>query len=79
MRKVWAYVFETTREPRKVFQSIRKIRGVVKADALFEKNNIFLTEFFRAIGNCSTSSIWVNVARLHPSDFEMSKHRNSVP
>jgi hypothetical protein len=35
LRKVWAYVFVTTREPRKVVQSIRKIRGVVKADALF--------------------------------------------
>ncbi len=35
MRKVWAYVFITTREPRKVVQAIRKIRGVVKADALF--------------------------------------------
>ncbi len=36
MRKVWAYVFVTTREPRKAVQSIRKIRGVVKADALFD-------------------------------------------
>jgi hypothetical protein len=35
LRKVWAYVFVTTREPRKVVQSIRKIQGVVKADALF--------------------------------------------
>ena len=35
MRKVWAYVFLTTREPRKIAQSIRKIKGVVKADALF--------------------------------------------
>jgi len=35
LRKVWAYVFVTTREPRKVVQSIRKIKGVVKADALF--------------------------------------------
>jgi hypothetical protein len=33
--KVWAYVFITTREPRKVVQAIRKIRGVVKADGLF--------------------------------------------
>jgi len=35
LRKVWAYVFVTTREPQKVARSIRKIRGVVKADALF--------------------------------------------
>jgi hypothetical protein len=35
LRKVWAYVFVTTREPRKVVQSIRRIRGVVKADAPF--------------------------------------------
>lgn len=35
MGKVWAYVFVTTRERRKVVQSIRKIRGVVKSDALF--------------------------------------------
>jgi phosphohistidine swiveling domain-containing protein len=33
--KVWAYVFITTREPRKVVQTIRQIPGVVKADALF--------------------------------------------
>jgi DNA-binding Lrp family transcriptional regulator len=33
--KVWAYVFITTKQPRKVVQAIRKIPGVVKADALF--------------------------------------------
>jgi DNA-binding Lrp family transcriptional regulator len=33
--KVWAYVFITTRQPRKVVQAIRKIPGVAKADALF--------------------------------------------
>jgi len=32
--KVWAYVFITTRQPRKVVQAIRRIPGVVKADAL---------------------------------------------
>ena len=32
--KVWAYVFITTRQPRKVVQAIRKIRGVAKADGL---------------------------------------------
>jgi DNA-binding Lrp family transcriptional regulator len=31
---VWAYVFITTKEPRKAVQAIRKIPGVVKADAL---------------------------------------------
>jgi DNA-binding Lrp family transcriptional regulator len=31
---IWAYVFITTKEPRKVVQAIRKISGVVKADAL---------------------------------------------
>jgi hypothetical protein len=31
---VWAYVFITTREPKKVVQSIRAIPGVTKADAL---------------------------------------------
>jgi hypothetical protein len=35
LTKVWAHVFTTTREPRKVVQSIRKIQGVAKADALF--------------------------------------------
>ena len=40
MRKVWAYVFVTTREPRKVVQSIRKIKGVVKADALFGTRDV---------------------------------------
>jgi len=33
--KVWAYVFITTKHPRKVVQTIRTIPGVVKADALF--------------------------------------------
>ncbi len=33
--KVWAYIFITTRHPRKAVQSIRKIPGVVQADALF--------------------------------------------
>jgi phosphohistidine swiveling domain-containing protein len=33
--KVWAYVFITTKQPRKVVQTIRQIPGVVKADALF--------------------------------------------
>jgi DNA-binding Lrp family transcriptional regulator len=33
--KVWAYVFITTHQPRKVVQAIRQIPGVVKADALF--------------------------------------------
>jgi DNA-binding Lrp family transcriptional regulator len=32
---VWTYVFITTSTPRKVVQAIRKIPGVVKADALF--------------------------------------------
>ena len=34
-QKVWAYVFITTKQPRLVVQAIRKIPGVVKADALF--------------------------------------------
>jgi hypothetical protein len=33
--KVWAYVFITTNQPRKVVQALRQIPGVVKADALF--------------------------------------------
>ncbi len=33
--KVWAYVFISTGQPRKVVQAVRKIPGVVKADALF--------------------------------------------
>ena len=35
MKKTWAYIFVTTKEPRKVVQAIRKISGVAKADALF--------------------------------------------
>ena len=31
---IWTYVFITTRQPRKVVQTIRKIPGVLKADAL---------------------------------------------
>jgi hypothetical protein len=33
--KVWAYVFITTSQPRKVVQAVRRIPGVVKADGLF--------------------------------------------
>ena len=33
--KVWAYVFITTSQPRKIVQALRQIEGVVKADALF--------------------------------------------
>ena len=33
--KVWAYVFITTKQPRKVVQTVRKIPGVAKADGLF--------------------------------------------
>jgi DNA-binding Lrp family transcriptional regulator len=33
--KVWAYIFITTKHPRKVVQTVRKIKGVIKADALF--------------------------------------------
>lgn len=33
--KVWAYVFITTKQPRKTVQAIRGMAGVVKADALF--------------------------------------------
>lgn len=35
MKKTWAYIFVTTNEPRKVVQAVRKISGVIKADALF--------------------------------------------
>jgi len=31
LRKVWAYVFVTTGEPRKVVQTIRRAQGVVNA------------------------------------------------
>jgi DNA-binding Lrp family transcriptional regulator len=34
MEKTWAYIFITTKEPRKVTLAIRKIPGVAKADAL---------------------------------------------
>jgi DNA-binding Lrp family transcriptional regulator len=33
--KVWAYVFITTRQPRKVVRAVRKIPGVARADGLF--------------------------------------------
>ncbi len=33
--QVQAYIFITTKQPRKVVQTIRKIPGVVQADALF--------------------------------------------
>ena len=33
--KIWAYVFIATQQPRKTVQAVRRIPGVVKADALF--------------------------------------------
>ncbi len=33
--KVWAYVFVSTKQPRKTVQAMRRISGVVKVDALF--------------------------------------------
>jgi DNA-binding Lrp family transcriptional regulator len=33
--RVWPYVFITTRHPRKVVQTIRRLPGVTRADALF--------------------------------------------
>ncbi len=33
--KVWAYIFITTSQPKKVVQALRQIDGVVKADGLF--------------------------------------------
>jgi hypothetical protein len=40
LRRVWAYVFITTREPRKVVQSIRRIGESSKADALFRTPDV---------------------------------------
>ncbi len=34
-RKVWAYVFIETRQPRKVVRKVRRVRGVARADGLF--------------------------------------------
>jgi DNA-binding Lrp family transcriptional regulator len=33
--RVWAYVFITTRQPKRVLRAVRQIRGVVHADAIF--------------------------------------------
>ena len=33
--KIWAYVFITTQQPRKVVQKVRQIPGVIRADGLF--------------------------------------------
>ena len=35
MITVWAYVFITTKQPRKAVQAIRQIPGVLRADGLF--------------------------------------------
>ncbi|CAM3210610.1 Lrp/AsnC ligand binding domain-containing protein [Rhodothermus bifroesti] len=33
--KIWAYVFITTRQPKKVLRAVRQLPGVIHADALF--------------------------------------------
>ncbi len=36
----WAYVFVSTRHPKRTLSGVRKIRGVVHADALFGSPDI---------------------------------------
>ncbi|MFA4931722.1 MAG: Lrp/AsnC ligand binding domain-containing protein [Caldisericia bacterium] len=38
--RIWAYVFVYSRQPKKVLSKIRKIAGVVHADALFGSPDI---------------------------------------
>jgi DNA-binding Lrp family transcriptional regulator len=38
--KTWSYVFICTRQPKKVLKRVRKISGVVHADALFGSPDI---------------------------------------
>ena len=38
--QVWAYVFINTRQPKKVLVKIRKIPGIVHADAIFGSPDI---------------------------------------
>jgi DNA-binding Lrp family transcriptional regulator len=38
--KIWAYIFINTRQPKKVLGKIRKISGVVHADAIFGSPDI---------------------------------------
>lgn len=38
--RTWAYVFITTRNPKRVLRRVRRIRGVVHADALFGSPDI---------------------------------------
>lgn len=33
--KTWAYIFISSRQPKKVLRSVRAIRGVLHADAIF--------------------------------------------
>jgi hypothetical protein len=33
--RVWAYIFITTRQPKKVLRLVRRVAGVLHADALF--------------------------------------------
>jgi hypothetical protein len=37
---VWAYIFITTRYPKNVLRKVRKIKGVVHADAIFGNPDI---------------------------------------
>ncbi len=38
--ETWAYIFITTRRPKRTLAQVRKIRGVVHADALFGSPDI---------------------------------------
>jgi hypothetical protein len=38
--RTWAYIFISTRQPKKVLRAIRRLRGVVHADALFGSPDI---------------------------------------
>lgn len=56
--KVWAYVFITTRQPRKVVQTIRRIPGVAKADALFGSPNAIAAVGAHAGGPAMHVKLW---------------------
>jgi DNA-binding Lrp family transcriptional regulator len=53
-KNTWAYVFITSNQPRKVVQAVRKIPGVVRADALLGTPDAIAIVEGRDLGSMDT-------------------------
>ena len=62
--RTWAYVFITTRQPKKVVRSVRRIPGVVSSDALFGSPDVIALVAGRDIA--AMDAVIDRIAELRP-------------